>query len=242
MSSADLRTEPNRELEGVPHTGETVLSDGYLAEPQADDFDHAKAAPSDPHWYKRAVFYEVLVRAFHDHDGNGTGDLIGLTAKLDYLEWLGIDCLWLPPFYASPLRDGGYDISDFRAVLLEFGTVEDFVDLLNEAHKRGIRVITDLVMNHTSDQHPWFQESGWISVSMASGWMRCPTSSRRRAPTARTCPVLMNFSNAAARWLMTSTLTGCCWPRPTNGPPTWWSTSATPQWAATKPTWPFISR
>jgi maltose alpha-D-glucosyltransferase/alpha-amylase len=136
-----------------------VLSDGYLVEPQADEFHHAKAAPTDPHWYKRAVFYEVLVRAFHDHDGNGTGDLIGLTAKLDYLEWLGIDCLWLPPFYASPLRDGGYDISDFRAVLPEFGTVDDFVELLNEAHKRGIRVITDLVMNHTSDQHPWFQES-----------------------------------------------------------------------------------
>ncbi|MGB8960496.1 MAG: maltose alpha-D-glucosyltransferase [Pseudonocardiaceae bacterium] len=159
MSSADLRTESEPELEGVPHTREAVLSDGYLVEPQADDFDHAKAAPSDPQWYKRAVFYEVLVRAFHDHDGNGTGDLIGLTAKLDYLEWLGIDCLWLPPFYASPLRDGGYDISDFRAVLPEFGTVDDFVVLLNEAHKRGIRVITDLVMNHTSDQHPWFQES-----------------------------------------------------------------------------------
>ncbi|MCU1609331.1 MAG: malZ, partial [Pseudonocardiales bacterium] len=159
MSSADLRTETNSGLEGVPHTGEAVLSDGYLVEPQADEFHHAKAAPTDPHWYKRAVFYEVLVRAFHDHDGNGTGDLIGLTAKLDYLEWLGIDCLWLPPFYASPLRDGGYDISDFRAVLPEFGTVDDFVELLNEAHKRGIRVITDLVMNHTSDQHPWFQES-----------------------------------------------------------------------------------
>ncbi|MGB9280498.1 MAG: maltose alpha-D-glucosyltransferase [Pseudonocardiaceae bacterium] len=159
MSSADLRTESEPELEGVPHTREAVLSDGYLVEPQADDFDHAKAAPSDPQWYKRAVFYEVLVRAFHDHDGNGTGDLIGLTAKLDYLEWLGIDCLWLPPFYASPLRDGGYDISDFRAVLPEFGTVDDFVVLLNEAHKRGIRVITDLVMNHTSDQHLWFQES-----------------------------------------------------------------------------------
>ncbi len=159
MSSADLRTEHNADLGGVPHTGETVLPDGYLVEPQADDFDHAKAAPADPHWYKRAVFYEVLVRAFHDHDGNGTGDLIGLTAKLDYLEWLGIDCLWLPPFYASPLRDGGYDISDFRAVLPEFGTVDDFVVLLNEAHKRGIRVITDLVMNHTSDQHAWFQES-----------------------------------------------------------------------------------
>jgi maltose alpha-D-glucosyltransferase / alpha-amylase len=157
--SAELRIESNPDLERVPHTGEAVLPDGYLVEPQADDFKHATAAPADPHWYKRAVFYEVLVRAFHDHDGNGTGDLIGLTSKLDYLEWLGIDCLWLPPFYASPLRDGGYDISDFRAVLPEFGTVEDFVVLLDEAHKRGIRVITDLVMNHTSDQHPWFQES-----------------------------------------------------------------------------------
>jgi maltose alpha-D-glucosyltransferase/alpha-amylase len=144
---------------GVPHTGEAVLPDGYLVEPQAEDFEHAKAAPADPHWYQRAVFYEVLVRAFHDHDRNGVGDLIGLTRKLDYLEWLGIDCLWLPPFYASPLRDGGYDISDFRVVLPEFGTVEDFVELLDEAHKRDIRVITDLVMNHTSDQHPWFQES-----------------------------------------------------------------------------------
>ncbi len=157
--SAELRTESNPDLEGIPHTGEAVLPDGYLVEPQAEDFEHAKAAPQDPHWYKRAVLYEVLVRAFHDHDGNGTGDLIGLTSKLDYLEWLGIDCLWLPPFYASPLRDGGYDISDFRAVLPEFGTVEDFVVLLDEAHKRGIRVITDLVMNHTSDQHAWFQES-----------------------------------------------------------------------------------
>ncbi|MGH4001874.1 MAG: alpha-amylase family glycosyl hydrolase, partial [Pseudonocardiaceae bacterium] len=157
--SAELRIESNPDLEGIPHTGEAVLRDGYLAEPQADDFEHAKAAPPDPHWYKRAVFYEALVRAICDHDGNGTGDLIGLTSKLDYLEWLGIDCLWLPPFYASPLRDGGYDISDFRAVLPEFGTVDDFVVLLNEAHKRGIRLITDLVMNHTSEAHPWFQES-----------------------------------------------------------------------------------
>ena len=101
----------------------------------------------------------MLLRAFHDSDGNGNGDLAGLTEKLDYLEWLGIDCLWLPPFYASPLRDGGYDISDFRTVLPDFGTVDDFVILLDQAHARGIRVITDLVLNHTSDQHPWFQQS-----------------------------------------------------------------------------------
>ncbi|MDO4610842.1 maltose alpha-D-glucosyltransferase [Corynebacterium sp.] len=110
-------------------------------------------------WYRKAVFYEVLVRAFNDSDHNGSGDLQGLTEKLDYLQWLGVDCLWLPPFYDSPLRDGGYDIRDFRKVLPDFGTVEDFRALLDAAHERGIRVITDLVMNHTSDSHEWFQES-----------------------------------------------------------------------------------
>jgi maltose alpha-D-glucosyltransferase/alpha-amylase len=146
-------------LDGVPHTGEAMTAEGMLVEPQADDFQSAKQAPDNPMWFKGAVFYEVLVRAFTDSNGDGTGDLRGLASRLDYLEWLGVDCLWLPPFYASPLRDGGYDISDFRAVLPEFGTVEDFVYLLDEAHKRGIRVITDLVLNHTSDLHPWFQQS-----------------------------------------------------------------------------------
>ncbi|MEZ0166345.1 maltose alpha-D-glucosyltransferase [Kineococcus sp. LSe6-4] len=113
----------------------------------------------DPEWYKTAVFYEVLVRAFADSNGSGTGDFTGLTAKLDYLQWLGVDCLWLPPFYASPLRDGGYDISDYNAVLPEFGTLADFQHLVAQAHERGIRVVVDLVMNHTSDQHPWFQAS-----------------------------------------------------------------------------------
>ncbi|MFJ9927298.1 maltose alpha-D-glucosyltransferase/ alpha-amylase [Streptomyces misionensis] len=112
-----------------------------------------------PDWFKRAVFYEVLVRSFHDSDGDGVGDIRGLRAKLDYLQWLGVDCLWLPPFFKSPLKDGGYDVSGYREVLPEFGTVEDFRELLQEAHARGIRVIIDMVMNHTSDQHPWFQES-----------------------------------------------------------------------------------
>ncbi|MEC3974222.1 maltose alpha-D-glucosyltransferase [Amycolatopsis sp. H20-H5] len=146
-------------MDGVPHTGEAITADGMLVEPQAGDFDSAEQAPSDPAWFKGAVFYEVLVRAFTDSNGDGTGDLRGLASRLDYLEWLGVDCLWLPPFYASPLRDGGYDISDFRSVLPEFGTVDDFVYLLNEAHRRGIRVITDLVLNHTSEAHPWFQQS-----------------------------------------------------------------------------------
>ncbi|MEJ5866414.1 maltose alpha-D-glucosyltransferase [Pseudokineococcus sp. 5B2Z-1] len=113
----------------------------------------------DPDWYRKAVFYEVLVRAFADSNGSGSGDFTGLIGRLDYLQWLGVDCLWLPPFYASPLRDGGYDISDYYSVLPEFGTLADFTELVQQAHSRGIRIVTDLVMNHTSDAHPWFQAS-----------------------------------------------------------------------------------
>jgi maltose alpha-D-glucosyltransferase/alpha-amylase len=113
----------------------------------------------DPLWYQRAVFYEVLIRGFADSNGDGTGDLRGLTSKLDYLQWLGVDCLWLLPIYESPLRDGGYDISDYLKVLPEFGDLGDFVELLEGAHRRGMRIIADLVLNHTSDQHPWFEAS-----------------------------------------------------------------------------------
>ena len=124
-----------------------------------DNFADLPDEERDPHWYKRAVFYEVLVRSFKDSNGDGTGDLMGLTDKLDYLDWLGVDCIWLPPFFRSPLRDGGYDVSDFTDVLPEFGTLGDFVEFVDAAHARGIRVIIDFVMNHTSDQHPWFQSS-----------------------------------------------------------------------------------
>ena len=114
---------------------------------------------TDPRWYQKAVFYEVLVRGFYDANDDGTGDLRGVTAKLDYLSWLGVDCLWLLPFYQSPLRDGGYDISDFFTVLPAYGQLADAMELVEQAHKRSIRVVADLVMNHTSDQHPWFVES-----------------------------------------------------------------------------------
>ena len=114
---------------------------------------------NDPSWHKKAVFYEVPVRAFTDSNGSGSGDFTGLIGRLDYLQWLGVDALWLPPFYASPLRDGGYDVSDYCSVLPEFGTMPDLVELVSQSHSRGLRVIVDLVMNHTSDQHPWFQAS-----------------------------------------------------------------------------------
>ena len=113
----------------------------------------------DPKWYRRAVFYEVMVRSFYDSDGDGVGDIPGLISKLDYLEWLGIDALWLPPFYSSPLKDGGYDVADFRQVLPEFGTIEDFQELVAQAHSRNMRVLMDLPLNHTSVDHEWFQES-----------------------------------------------------------------------------------
>jgi maltose alpha-D-glucosyltransferase / alpha-amylase len=121
--------------------------------------DFALDSPRDPEWYRRAVFYEVLVRGFQDASGDGTGDIRGITARLDYLQWLGIDCIWLLPIFESPLRDGGYDIADYMRILPEYGRIADFVELVEEAHKRGLRIIADLVMNHTSDQHSWFQAS-----------------------------------------------------------------------------------
>ncbi|WP_370353295.1 alpha-amylase family glycosyl hydrolase [Kribbella sp. VKM Ac-2571] len=115
--------------------------------------------PSGAHWYQNAVFYQALVRAYRDADGDGYGDLRGLIDQLDYLELLGVDCVWLNPIYPSPLKDGGYDVSDYTGVHPSAGTLDDFKELLAEAHQRGIRIIVDFVPNHSSDQHPWFQES-----------------------------------------------------------------------------------
>jgi len=100
-----------------------------------------------------------MVRSFMDSNGDGIGDLAGLISKLDYLQWLGVDALWLPPFFESPLRDGGYDVADYTSVLPEFGTIEQFRELVTKAHERNMRIVIDLVINHTSDQHPWFQAS-----------------------------------------------------------------------------------
>ena len=123
----------------------------------------------DPLWYQDAVIYELHVRSFYDSDGDGVGDFRGLTEKLDYLHDLGVTTLWLLPFYPSPLKDDGYDISNYTAVHPTYGTLSDFRAFLREAHRRGLRVITELVLNHTSDQHPWFQRA-----------RRSPTGSRWR--------------------------------------------------------------
>jgi maltose alpha-D-glucosyltransferase/alpha-amylase len=110
-------------------------------------------------WYKDAVIYEIHVRAYADSDGDGRGDFQGLTSKLDYLRELGVTALWILPFYPSPWRDDGYDISDYTSVHPAYGSLEDFKVFLDEAHRRGLKVITELVINHTSDQHPWFQRA-----------------------------------------------------------------------------------
>jgi maltose alpha-D-glucosyltransferase/alpha-amylase len=114
---------------------------------------------NDPLWYKDAVFYEVFVRAYADGNGDGIGDLPGMMDRLDYVQDLGVDCLWLLPIYPSPLRDHGYDVADFYGIHTDYGTVDDLRALVDQAHRRGLRVIMDLVPNHTSDQHPWFQAS-----------------------------------------------------------------------------------
>jgi len=113
----------------------------------------------DALWYKDAIIYQVHVRTFYDSNGDGIGDFQGLEQKLDYLQELGINAIWLMPFFPSPLRDDGYDIADYTTVHPSYGTLEDFRKLLASAHERGIRVIIEMVLNHTSDQHPWFQEA-----------------------------------------------------------------------------------
>src|SRR3954468_16085766 len=113
----------------------------------------------DPLWYKDAIIYELHVRAFFDSNGDGIGDFRGLIEKLDYLKELGVTCIWVLPFFPSPLKDDGYDIADYHDVHPSLGTLADVEDFVIEAHRRGLRVITEMVMNHTSDQHPWFQSA-----------------------------------------------------------------------------------
>jgi maltose alpha-D-glucosyltransferase / alpha-amylase len=120
---------------------------------------HLHSRSHDPLWYKSAIIYELHVRAFADSNGDGIGDFPGLTSKLDYLQDLGVTAIWLLPFYPSPLRDDGYDIADYMGVNPAYGTLKDFKRFIHEAHARGLKVITELVVNHTSDEHAWFQRA-----------------------------------------------------------------------------------
>ncbi|HMD58062.1 MAG TPA: maltose alpha-D-glucosyltransferase [Solirubrobacteraceae bacterium] len=136
---------------------------------------------SDPLWFKRAVFYEIHLRGFSDANADGSGDFRGLSERLEYLQWLGVDCVWLLPMYASPLRDGGYDISDFYSVHPDYGTIDDLRAFVETAHQRGVRVIADMVINHTSSDHPWFQESRSGPDSPKRDWYMWSDSDDRYA-------------------------------------------------------------
>ncbi|HET8762148.1 MAG TPA: alpha-amylase family glycosyl hydrolase, partial [Gemmatimonadales bacterium] len=124
----------------------------------------------DPLWYKDAIIYQLHVKAYQDSSGDGFGDFVGLTSRLDYIASLGVTAVWLLPFYPSPLRDDGYDIADYTNVHPDYGTRREFRTFVREAHRRGIRVITELVINHTSDQHPWFIESRSSRTSPKRNW------------------------------------------------------------------------
>jgi maltose alpha-D-glucosyltransferase/alpha-amylase len=141
--------------------------------------------PSHPLWYKDAVIYEVHVRSFFDSGGDGIGDFPGLTSKLDYLQSLGVSCLWLLPFYPSPLRDDGYDVADYEGVHPSYGTLRDFRTFLRESHDRGMRVLTELVINHTSDQHPWFQAARRAPADSAKRDYYVWSQTNRKYPDAR---------------------------------------------------------
>src|SRR5713226_5225577 len=125
---------------------------------------------SDPLWYKNAIIYELHLRSFYDSNGDGIGDIQGLIQKLPYVQALGVTCLWLLPMYPSPLKDDGYDISDYYNIHSDYGRLDDFRQLVEEAHRRGLRIITELVLNHTSDRHPWFQEARVDPNSPKRNW------------------------------------------------------------------------
>src|SRR6056297_2745922 len=110
-------------------------------------------------WWKKTTVYQIYPRSFKDSTGNGIGDLQGIIQKLDYIKDLGVETIWFSPFFSSPQKDYGYDISGYRSIAPEYGTMQDCEQLIEEIHKRGMRILLDMVMNHTSDQHPWFLES-----------------------------------------------------------------------------------
>jgi len=170
MATLPSTRDPAARQPRVPGGRMIARAQEHAARPRRGRADPRQWFEANPLWFKTATFYEIHLRGFYDGDADGSGDFRGLTEKLDYLEWLGIDCVWLLPMFDSPLRDGGYDISDFMAVHSDYGTIRDAETFFEAAHKRGIRVIADLVMNHTSSDHPWFQESRSSPHSPKRNW------------------------------------------------------------------------
>src|SRR5262245_15186426 len=146
--------------------------------------DAIRQATTDELWYKDAIVYQLHIKSFFDSNDDGIGDFAGLTEKLDYLQELGVTTLWLLPFYPSPGRDDGYDIADYGAINPDFGTMKDFRRFISEAKRRGLRVITELVINHTSDQHPWFRRARRSEAdSSARNWYVWSDSDKKYAGT-----------------------------------------------------------
>ena len=153
---------------------------------------------SNPLWFKDAVIYEVHIKSFADSNGDGIGDIQGLTQHLDYIEDLGVTAIWLLPFYPSPLRDDGYDIADYFKIHRDYGTLNDFKKLLREAHRRGIRIITELVLNHTSDQHAWFQRARKAAPGSKDRDFYVWSDSREKYPEARI--IFKDFETSNWTW------------------------------------------
>ncbi|MDK9722990.1 MAG: maltose alpha-D-glucosyltransferase [Rhodospirillales bacterium] len=163
----------------------------------------------DPLWYKDAIIYEMHVRSFFDANNDGIGDFVGLTRQLDYIQDLGVNTIWLLPFYASPLRDDGYDISDFHAIHPNYGTRDDFKTFINEAHHRGLRVITELVINHTSDQHPWFKASRNAPAGSAKRDYYLWSDSKKKFPETR----IIFTDSETSNWAWDDTAKAYYWHR-----------------------------
>ncbi len=155
----DRRTQPGTQANAPARTHDSTADEAFAAARHASRRGKPSQLTDDPLWYKDAVIYQVHVKSFFDSNNDGVGDFPGLLAKLDYIEALGVTAIWLLPFYPSPRRDDGYDIADYRSVHPDYGQIADVRRFIQESHARGIRVITELVINHTSDQHPWFQRA-----------------------------------------------------------------------------------
>ena len=151
-----------------------------------------RSSASDPLWYKDAIIYELPVKSFYDGNGDGIGDFAGLIDKLDYVQELGVTCLWLLPFFPSPLRDDGYDIADYRSIHPSYGTLDDFKRFLEAAHARRLQVIIELVVNHTSDQHA-------VVPGRAHGAARSAGARRTTSGATRTSDIRMRASSSSTR-------------------------------------------